>query len=132
MDTQPLQTTIITLKNYAEQHERIRLFISTLQDSANVMPFVFTTGGAFKLYELLHILYPKAVPYCSEGHVITEIDGVYYDINGEYNDGRFFNPHTKETGISGYEVMPQEARDTASKMSCQITFNPALTRAACG
>lgn len=47
---------------------------------------MFTQGKCYQLYLMLSDLYPQAVAWYEpvDGHVFTEIDGKYYDINGEY------------------------------------------------
>lgn len=42
----------------------------------------FKNGGCFQLYRVLKQLYPQAVPWYAFGHVYTEIDGTWYDIDG--------------------------------------------------
>lgn len=51
--------------------------------NADVM---FTQGKCYQLYLMLADLYPQAVAWYEpiQGHVFTEIDGKYYDINGEH------------------------------------------------
>lgn len=47
---------------------------------------MFTNGKCYQLYLMLSDLYPQAVAWYDPviGHVYTEIDGKFYDINGEY------------------------------------------------
>lgn len=47
---------------------------------------MFTNGKCFQLYLMLADLYPQAVAWYDavDGHVMTQIDGKFYDINGEY------------------------------------------------
>lgn len=63
----------------------VERFLSTLRDSVPDAVEVFTNGNCFKLYLLLRTIYPQAQPYyrISVGHVYTEIDGDYYDIEGK-------------------------------------------------
>ncbi len=44
----------------------------------------YTQGGCWQLYCLLHAAFPRARPWYDHiaGHVITEIDGAFYDIRG--------------------------------------------------
>jgi hypothetical protein len=39
-------------------------------------------GRCFEFYLILKQLFPQAVPYEDGNHVITEIDGLYYDASG--------------------------------------------------
>jgi hypothetical protein len=44
----------------------------------------FTTGRCFQFYLILKTIFPEADPwYDTPGHVITEINGTYYDITGK-------------------------------------------------
>ncbi len=45
----------------------------------------FTNGDCYKLYEGLRACYPQAVAWYDivAGHVLTEIDGSFYDITGK-------------------------------------------------
>jgi hypothetical protein len=63
----------------------VERFLATLRDSVPDAVNVFTTGNCFKLYLLLRTIYPQARPYyrIAAGHVYTEIDGDYYDIEGK-------------------------------------------------
>lgn len=47
---------------------------------------MFTQGKCYQLYLMLSDLYPQAVAWYEpvDGHVFTEIDGKFYDINGEH------------------------------------------------
>lgn len=40
-------------------------------------------GSCFKLYLLLHEVWPDAEAWFNEDHVITKINGIFYDIRGE-------------------------------------------------
>lgn len=47
---------------------------------------MFTEGKCYQLYLMLSDLYPQAVAWNDPVacHIYTEIDGKFYDINGEY------------------------------------------------
>lgn len=62
-------------------------FLKELKYSYYLNAKIYTEGSCFRLYRILKAIYPQANPYYShiEGHWITEIDGKYYDINGEIN-----------------------------------------------
>lgn len=63
----------------------VERFLGCLRDSVPDAVEIFTSGNCFKLYLLLRTIYPQAQPYyrISVGHVYTEIDGEYYDIEGK-------------------------------------------------
>lgn len=58
-------------------------FIRTVRESFRAASFVYTHGGCYQFYKMLKHLYPQAVPWMdADYHVLTEIDGKFYDING--------------------------------------------------
>jgi hypothetical protein len=63
----------------------VERFLAALRDSVPNAVEVFTNGNCFKLFRLLRTVYPQANPYYRivAGHVYTEIDGDYYDIEGK-------------------------------------------------
>lgn len=65
-------------------HYKVIYFLSALRSAANIMVEIYTNGGCYRLHELLKILYPSATAYSNrDAHVITKIEGRFYDINGE-------------------------------------------------
>lgn len=44
---------------------------------------IFTEGACYQFFLILQNRFPQAVPYYDGDHVITYIDGHYYDITGE-------------------------------------------------
>lgn len=46
---------------------------------------VYTMGSCYRLYEILKTVFKNAEPWCykSHSHVLTKIDGYFYDITGE-------------------------------------------------
>lgn len=62
-------------------------FLRELKYSYHLNEQIYTQGSCFRLYKILQSLFLQANPYYShlDGHWITEIDGKFYDINGEIN-----------------------------------------------
>lgn len=60
----------------------IHAFLSTLRDLHPDMARYGLNGGCFRVYLLLKQVYPQAEPYYNGDHVITLIDGDFYDIRG--------------------------------------------------
>lgn len=58
-------------------------FISIMRDSFIGSQQVYTEGSCFHFYRILKEVFPRAEPFYNNGHVITYIDGSYYDITGE-------------------------------------------------
>ena len=99
-------------------HERLCNFIAALRGNTpvvtDVTKLIYTNGCCADFYKALKMLFPEAVPYgydCWDGiesvevmndirdeigfaHVITQINGRFYDINGEFTLGVPFNSIT--------------------------------------
>jgi hypothetical protein len=75
--------------------ETILEFLKELKYSYKDMDKVFLEGSCYRLYKILKVVFPTAQALYSipEGHWITEIDGNFYDINGELS--KFFVEHKK-------------------------------------
>lgn len=67
-------------------HNKVLQFIALLRDSCDLSIVIYTSGGCFKLYQMLKLFFPKAeVWYDGQlGHVYTKIGRFFYDINGSY------------------------------------------------
>lgn len=50
------------------------------------------SGGCLKFHKLLKAVFPEANGYYNSDHVITEIDGDFYDIDGATSDIGGFLP----------------------------------------
>lgn len=44
---------------------------------------IYTRGSCLNFFLILKEIYPQAIGYYNNDHVITNIDGVFYDITGE-------------------------------------------------
>ena len=58
-------------------------------DSHQDIVKIYTSGSCMNFYCILHAIFPEAKPYYNMNHVITEIDGRYYDITGHINKKSF-------------------------------------------
>lgn len=60
-------------------------FLKELKNSYHKNEMIYTEGSCFRLYSILKTIFVQAKPLYSQkdGHWITEIDGKFYDINGE-------------------------------------------------
>lgn len=73
-------------------------FINTLRESDTYIPYIYLHGGCYQFYKVLKLLYPrKAVAYkvkttqlSDYDHILTKIDGKYYDITGEVQSDTYF------------------------------------------
>lgn len=98
---------------------KITEFLKELKHSYHKNEIIYTQGSCFRLYSILKTIFPEAVPYYSilEGHWITEIDGKYYDINGEINseyiaDKKF--EKVEDSTILSSAYIPTYKRQTTS------------------
>lgn len=59
-------------------------FITLIRESCPSRQIhIFRNGACYQFFKILKSVYPQAVAYYNQDHVITEIDGKYYDITGE-------------------------------------------------
>lgn len=58
-------------------------FIKTIRNSFIGADKVYTNGSCYQFYKILKYVFPQANAYYDSDHVITEIDGKFYDITGE-------------------------------------------------
>jgi len=57
--------------------------ITTIRASFGASIAVYTMGNCYQFYEILKVVFPDAEPYESGGHVLTKINGEFYDIRGK-------------------------------------------------
>ncbi len=62
--------------------EKISKVITHYQQVSNSKTF-FTEGGCYLFYRVLRSYFKYAEAYYDQDHVITKIDGKFYDISGE-------------------------------------------------
>jgi len=58
-------------------------FIKIIRESFVGAETVYTKGSCYQFYRILKQVFPQAVAYYDVSHVITDIDGRFYDITGE-------------------------------------------------
>ena len=75
-------------------------FLAILRDSVPDAVPLYTQGGCWQLFVLLRTVWPQATPWYNhvDGHVITEIDGHFYDIRGRVHD-HIATPMADEPGL---------------------------------
>ena len=68
-------------------------FITALRNSDKYIEMIYMNGGCYQFHLLLKELYPQGTPHAvklgnhtkNADHIITEIDGMYYDIRGTFD-----------------------------------------------
>ncbi|MDC3414288.1 hypothetical protein [Terrihalobacillus insolitus] len=60
-------------------------FISVLKKSDVYIEQIYLNGGCYQFYKILRTMFPSAKPYinANKNHVVTMIDGYFYDITGK-------------------------------------------------
>lgn len=76
-------------------------FIRLLRESFAGSEYVYTHGSCYQLYRILASLYPTAAAYYKRGHIVTLIDGLFYDITGLV-DGTGYAPHKEADGCHDF------------------------------
>lgn len=63
--------------------DRVLYTITTIRNSFPDAVEVYTRGGCYQFYLILQSIYPEAVAYYDDSHIITKINENYYDITGK-------------------------------------------------
>lgn len=65
--------------------------IEAIRDSTPYMHVIYRFGSCWKFYKILKVVFPEAEPYYvydhETSHVVTKINGKFYDITGEVDYG---------------------------------------------
>lgn len=77
--------------------------ISLIRDSHKEMINIFTKGSCYNFYKILHSLYPNTIAYYNGDHVVSNIDGTLYDINGIVRDKKRYLPLSEKCLTSKLE-----------------------------
>lgn len=59
------------------------VYIAGLNDNIPNAKDIYLNGGCYKFFKILEAKYPGAEAYYDGDHVITKIDGEYYDVSGK-------------------------------------------------
>lgn len=71
---------------------KVEEFISTIRDSIVGSQEIYTGGSCYHFYKILKFVFPEAEAFYDQDHVVTKIDGNYYDITGKISpDPNFEN-----------------------------------------
>jgi hypothetical protein len=66
-----------------KRHNKVLTLIKEIRNSHPSMEEIYSNGSCYNLYCILKVCFPQAEAYYDGDHVITEIEGCFYDINGE-------------------------------------------------
>jgi len=66
-------------------------FISAVRNSDFYIEKIYLNGACYQFYEVLKTIFPNAEPHIDslKGHIVTKIDGEFYDITGRVT-GEYF------------------------------------------
>lgn len=67
----------------SEEHKKILSLIKEIRNSHSAMIRIFSCGSCLNLFCILQVVYPEAEAYFNIDHIVTKINGRYYDIRGE-------------------------------------------------
>jgi len=75
---------------FAGKKRRIKLnplfLINEINLSFDGAEYIYKNGSCYQLYKILESVFPNAKPYYKDDHVVTKINGKYYDITGLVSD----------------------------------------------
>ena len=74
---------------------KVEQFIAAIRDSFIGSQHVYTEGSCYHFYLILKQVFPDAEPYFDEDHIVTKIDGKYYDITGEVRGDLTLTKYTR-------------------------------------
>ena len=117
--------------------DKLRAALDILRGAHPVVEHVFTLGACFELYRLMAVFIPEVQPYYAHdgGHVYLELNGRFYDINGEETTckRRELQPMRKDRALmrGAHKWHRQDAKRKQSEqgaaMRALIAHYPALT-----
>lgn len=61
----------------------IERLIAVIRESHSQMVNIFSYGSCWNFFLILRRVYPQAVPYDNQNHVVSKIDNRFYDITGD-------------------------------------------------
>lgn len=77
-------------------------FISTIRDSFVGSQHVYTNGSCYHFYMILKEVFPNAEAWYDNDHIVTKIDGKFYDITGEIRHDPIYM--TKYERLPSYQL----------------------------
>lgn len=69
-------------------NKRVLQFIRLIRESHKEMVNIYTKGSCLDFFFILRNVFPSARAYYNSNHIITRIDGRYYDITGQVEPDR--------------------------------------------
>jgi hypothetical protein len=75
--------------------DKVEKFISVIRDSFIGSQQVYTEGSCYHFFLILKEVFPEAEAYYDLDHIITKIDGKFYDITGEVKESYGMNKYVE-------------------------------------
>ena len=96
-----MQQSEETRNDNKKRHEDIMSYIKIIRESFDGAEIAYKNGSCYKFYEILKHTFPESMPfYTGVHHVVTKINGRYYDIGGEvFDKEKLFIPFDKAKEI---------------------------------
>ncbi len=69
-------------------HAAVMRLITAIRESRDDNQLAYTSGGCYQFYLILASVFPEATAWYDSDHVITRIEGRFYDVTGEITPGR--------------------------------------------
>lgn len=112
------------------KHLKVINFIKTIRDSHPHMEYVYTNGSCINFFCILKQVFPNAKPWFNIDHIITEIDGKFYDITGSVSNKGYapYTTHYSKRGTSKsfsqmYNTIPDINMKTINDVELHVTQN---------
>lgn len=95
-------------------HKEVINFIKVIRESFGDSSIIYKWGGCYGFYTILKHLFPEAVAYFSDedhDHILSKINGRYYDIDGEYDTEYhdFKESKAKKLTVRNHEIWSAKA-----------------------
>lgn len=90
-----------------ETHKKVTAFLGVLRGGYPDAAIIYGWGACYGLYLLLKHLYANAEAYFDDSdksHIITKIEGRFYDISGEVDEGSYGKFQPKVLTIREKEI----------------------------
>ncbi|MCE7039200.1 hypothetical protein [Dyadobacter sp. CY312] len=98
------------------KHRQILRLIAEIRGSHSEMKNIFLFGSCLNLFKILRTVFPEAKAWFDLNHVITEIDGRFYDITGQVQKKN----HIEITQIFGSKRRTSRSFSTMDKFEFDI------------
>ena len=95
------------------KHDKVMKLINAVASSFPDAPIIYQYGACYSFYKILKSVFPDATAYETKdnNHVVTKIEGRFYDIKGE----KFWNDGAKKGEVDFLPVRSHESWEAVVK-----------------